>query len=83
VRSRQESADHIRVGSIHAMREHGGRSAHPPTSAHAVRNATAGGIRDARTAGIRPASAPIRMADEMPPDHASAGITIAQLFELA
>ena len=27
-------------------------------------------------AGIRPAKAPIRMAEAMPPDHASAGITI-------
>ena len=49
-------------------------------SAHAVRNATVGGIRDARTAGIRPANAPIRMAEAMPPDHASTGITTAQLF---
>jgi hypothetical protein len=48
-----------------------------------VRNATVAGIRDARTAGIRPANAPIRMAEAMPPDHASAGITTAQLFELA
>ena len=50
---------------------------------HAVRNATVGGIRDARTAGIRPANAPIRMAEAMPPDHASTGITTAQLFEPA
>ena len=42
-----------------------------------------GGIREARTAGIRPANAPITMADAMPPDHASTGITKAQLFELA
>jgi hypothetical protein len=34
-------------------------------------------------AGIRPANAPIRMAEAMPPDHASAGITTAQLFVLA
>ena len=33
-----------------------------PLPAHTVRNATVGGIRDARTAGIRPANAPIRMA---------------------
>ena len=46
-------------------------------------NATVGGIRDARTAGIRPANAPIRMAEAMPPDHASTGITTAQPFELA
>src|SRR5215204_3035989 len=52
-------------------------------STHTVRNATVGGIRDARTAGIRPANAPIRMAEAMPPDHASTGITTAQLFELA
>src|SRR5207302_11411254 len=52
-------------------------------SAHTVRNATVGGIRDARTAGIRPANAPIRMAEVMPPAHASTGITTAQLFELA
>ena len=51
--------------------------------AHAVRSATAGGIRDARTAGISPANAPIRMAETMPPDHASAGITTAQPFALA
>src|SRR3954451_10624220 len=58
-----------------------GRETHFP--AHAVRNATVGGIRDARTAGIRPANAPIRMAEAMPPVHASAGITTAQCFELA
>jgi hypothetical protein len=34
-------------------------------------------------AGIRPANAPIRMAEAMPPDYASAGITTAQLFVLA
>jgi hypothetical protein len=51
--------------------------------AHTVRNATVGGIRDARTAGIRPANAPIRMAEAMPPDHASTGITMAQPFVLA
>src|SRR5260370_36681911 len=51
--------------------------------AHAVRSATAGGTRDARTAGSRPASAPMRMAEMMPPDHASTGITTAQLLELA
>src|SRR3981081_4140066 len=54
-----------------------------PLFAHTVRNATVGGIREARTAGIRPANAPIRMAEAMPPDHASKGITTAQLFELA
>jgi len=32
------------------------------------RNATVGGIREARTAGSSPASAPIRMAEAMPPD---------------
>src|SRR5205807_10429876 len=51
--------------------------------AHTVRNAAVGGIRDARTAGIRPANTPIRMAEAMPPDHASTGITTAQLFALA
>ena len=51
--------------------------------AHTVRNATVGGIRDARTAGIKPANAPIRMAEAMPPDHASTGITTSQCFELA
>src|SRR6266536_1732803 len=51
--------------------------------AHTVRNATVGGIRAARTAGIRPASMPIRIAEAMPPAHASTGITMAQLFELA
>jgi hypothetical protein len=35
--------------------------------AYTVRNATVGGIRDARTAGSRPANAPIRMAEAMPP----------------
>src|SRR3954469_5160947 len=54
-----------------------------PLPAHTVRNATVGGIREARTAGVRPASAPIRTAEAMPPDHASAGITTAQLFEPA
>src|SRR5919109_4566385 len=54
-----------------------------PLPAHTVRNATVGGSRDARTAGIRPANAPIRMAEAMPPDHASTGITTAQLFALA
>jgi hypothetical protein len=52
-------------------------------STHTVRNATVGGIRDARTAGMRPANAPIRMAEAMPPDHASAGMTMAQPFALA
>jgi DNA-directed RNA polymerase specialized sigma24 family protein len=33
--------------------------------------------------GIRPANAPIRMAEAMPPDQASTRITTAQLFELA
>jgi hypothetical protein len=51
--------------------------------AHTVRSATVGGIRDARTAGIRPANAPIRMAEAMPPDHGSTGITMPQFFELA
>jgi hypothetical protein len=54
-----------------------------PLSAYAVRNATVGGIRDARTAGIRPANAPMRMAEAMPPVHASTGITMSQFFELA
>jgi hypothetical protein len=54
-----------------------------PIPAHTVRNVTVGGIRDARTAGIRPANAPIRMAEAMPPDHASTGITTPQLFEPA
>src|SRR6476661_3027895 len=49
-----------------------------PVGAHTVRNATVGAIRDARTAGIRPANAPIRMAEAMPPAHASTGITRAQ-----
>src|SRR5207244_1008971 len=46
-------------------------------------NATVDGIRDARTAGNRPASVPMRTAEAMPPDHASTGITTAQLLELA
>jgi hypothetical protein len=64
-----------------------GRSSMPETGtlgvnlrAHTVRNATVGGIRDARTAGIRPANAPIKMAEATPPDHASTGITTAQPF---
>src|SRR5260370_36824162 len=70
----------------HAHRERAGAGwplDRDPLPAHTVRNATAGGIRDARTAGIRPANTPIRMAEAMPPDHASTGITTAQLFELA
>ena len=51
--------------------------------AHTVRKATVGGIRDARMAGIRPANAPIRMPAAMPPNHASAGMTTAEPFELA
>jgi hypothetical protein len=51
--------------------------------AYTVRNATVGGIRDARTAGNSPAKAPIRMAEAMPPVHASAGMTTAQFFVLA
>src|SRR6266536_2163990 len=54
-----------------------------PLPAHTVRNATVGGIRDARTAGIRPANAPIRMAEAIPPVQASAGITMSQPFEPA
>src|SRR5262245_32749409 len=64
----------------HAHRGRAGAGRRPdrdPVPAHTVRNATAGGIRDARTAGIRPANAPIRMAEAMPPDHASTGITTA------
>ena len=38
-----------------------------------MRKATVGAIRDARTAGVRPARAPIRMAEAMPPAHASTG----------
>ena len=49
---------------------------------HTVRNATVGAMRDARTAGIRPANAPIRMAEAMPPVHAWAGITTARFFEV-
>src|SRR5207302_1154876 len=54
-----------------------------PRPAQTVRNATVGGSRDARTAGSRPASMPIRMAEAIPPAQASTGITTAQLFELA
>ena len=46
-------------------------------------DATVGGIRDARMAGSRPAIAPMRMAEAMPPVHALAGMTIAQCFVLA
>ena len=54
-----------------------------PLPAHTVRSATVGGSRDARTAGMRPANAPIRMAEAMPPDHASTGMTMAQCLVLA
>jgi NAD(P)-dependent dehydrogenase (short-subunit alcohol dehydrogenase family) len=53
------------------------------TSAHAVRSATVGGSREARMAGVRPASAPIRIAEAIPPDQASTGITTCQCFVLA
>jgi hypothetical protein len=66
----------------HADRDPG-RPGNKSRPTHTVRNATVGGIRDARTAGIRPANAPIRMAAAMPPDHASMGITTDQLFEVA
>src|SRR4051794_29608445 len=59
------------------------RERHGRDATHAVRSATVGGSRDARTAGIRPANAPIRTAEAMPPVHASTGITMAQFFELA
>src|SRR5438105_11024058 len=75
-----------RGGSLHRTPHplRRGRSGRPdPPPAHTVRNAMVGGIREARTAGIRPANAPITMADAMPPDHASTGITTAQFFELA
>jgi hypothetical protein len=72
-----------RVGRALAQRPQGGLPDRDPLPAHTVRNATVGGIRDARTAGSRPANAPIRMAEAMPPAHASTGITMAQLFELA
>jgi hypothetical protein len=55
----------------------------PKPLPYTVRSATVGGIRDARTAGIRPANPPIRTAEVMPPAHASAGITTAQPLELA
>jgi hypothetical protein len=32
---------------------------------------------------MRPANAPMRMAEAMPPVHASTGITMSQFFELA
>src|SRR6266511_1209815 len=70
----------------HAHRERAGAGwplDRDPLPAHTVRNATVGGIRDARTAGIRPANAPMRMAEAMPPVHASTGITMSQFFELA
>jgi hypothetical protein len=51
-----------------------------PLPAHTVRSAAVGGSRDARTAGMRPANAPIRMAEAMPPDHASTGMTMSQCF---
>ena len=57
--------------------------AHSGCEPQALRSATVGGIRDARTAGSRPANAPIRIAETMPPTHASAGITMAHVFELA
>jgi SAM-dependent methyltransferase len=54
-----------------------------PRPAHTVRSATVGGIREARTAGVRPASAPMRMAEAMPPVQAWTGITVCQCLELA
>src|SRR5262245_51394749 len=54
-----------------------------PRQPHAVRSATVGGRREARIAGVRPATVPMRMADAMPPVHASRGITMCQCFELA
>ncbi len=51
--------------------------------AHTVRSAMVGDIRDARTAGTRPATAPMRIAEAIPPVHASAGMTTAQPFEAA
>ena len=38
--------------------------------AHTVRSATVGGIRDARIAGMSPATAPITRADPIPAAHA-------------
>lgn len=49
-------------------------------TAHTVRSAAVGDIRDARTAGISPATAPMRMAEAMPPVHASAGMTTAPVL---
>src|SRR4029453_5391230 len=70
----------VRLGAWNSLEP---SPADKPIAAHTVRNATVGGIRDAGTAGIRPANAPIRMAAAMPPDHASAGITTVQFFEVA
>jgi hypothetical protein len=52
-------------------------------TAHTVRSATVGGNREARMAGARPANAPIRMAEAMPPDQASTGMTMTQCLALA
>jgi integrase/recombinase XerD len=70
----------------HAPRERAGAGwplVGDPLPAHAVRSATVGGSREARMAGVRPAHAPMRMAEAMPPVHASTGITMCQCFELA
>jgi NAD(P)H-dependent flavin oxidoreductase YrpB (nitropropane dioxygenase family) len=73
----------LAFGYLACSRAQGGVPIEIHFHAHTVRNATVGGIRDARTAGVRPANAPIRMAEAMPPVHASTGITMAQCFELA
>ena len=49
----------------------------------AVRSASVGDSRAARSAGSRPAMAPMAMAAPMPPPQASGGMTIAQCLALA
>jgi hypothetical protein len=80
---RRTSPSGSRVSAVGLRSAQGGLSTPIHSPAHTVRSATVGGIRDARTAGIRPANAPIRMAEAMPPAQASTGMTMAQCFVLA
>jgi hypothetical protein len=51
---------------------------HAPSLAHTLRRAAAGASRAARTAGYRPASAPMTSASATPPATASTGTTTIQ-----
>jgi len=81
--SKVTTLEEVQRPELHKVDRGGGPHAGLDLRAYTVRNATVGGIRDARMAGSRPATAPIRMAEAMPPVHAWAGMTTAQLFELA